>query len=75
MFLKEIGDILWKYWRKLGRVLGKINTTIILSIIYFITVTPIGLIKQVFTKNREPDSYWIDLPKQKHSLKDSYEQY
>ena len=66
---------LWKYWLKFGRILGRINTTVILSIIYYIAVTPTGLIKKIFTKKNDSDSYWIDIPEQKHSLEDNYQQY
>jgi len=77
MALKDIKilNTIWKYWRKFGKILGKINTTIILSIIYYIAVTPTGFIKKILTSKNEPDSYWIDLPKQKHDLLESYEQY
>ena len=66
---------LWEYWLKFGRVLGKIQTTIILSIIYYLVLSPIGIFKQVFSFKKKINSFWIDIPKQKHDLEESYQQY
>ncbi|BDA77160.1 hypothetical protein LPTSP3_g00900 [Leptospira kobayashii] len=40
----------WPYrlWMLIGEVLGWINTRIILSVIFFLLFTPIGLIKRLF---------------------------
>ncbi len=35
---------LWAFWKAFGNVLGHVQTTILLSIIYHIGVGPIGLI-------------------------------
>lgn len=35
-------------WMKIGLVLGKINGTILLSIVYIFVVTPIGWLKKAF---------------------------
>jgi len=66
---------LWHFWKKFGRILGKIQTTIILSIIYYFLVTPIGLFKKLISRKNKPTTYWITLPPQNHDLKKSYEQY
>ena len=34
----------YKIWMKVGGVLGRINTAIILSVVFFILFTPVGLI-------------------------------
>ena len=56
----------YKVWMKVGHVLGKVNSFLILSLIYFLVLTPIGIISKIFGKNSEkfrfrPDknSYWI----------------
>jgi hypothetical protein len=53
----------WPYrtWMFVGEILGWINTRIILSIIFFILFTPIGLLKKLFgqdsmKRNLEPES-------------------
>lgn len=66
---------LWEYWKKFGRILGKIQTTIILSLIYYLIVTPIGLIKKVFSPKQNLNTYWLDIPEQKHNLDEAYKQY
>lgn len=57
----------YKLWMKLGHVLGKINSTIILSLIFYIVLLPIALLKKMFTKESDKFSfktgaqtYWIN---------------
>lgn len=42
--------IVW-IWGKIAMVLGWINTKIILSAVFFIFLTPFGLLSRVFSKN------------------------
>ncbi len=35
-------------WMKIGEVLGWINTRIILGVIFYLLITPIGIIKKIF---------------------------
>lgn len=65
----------WEYWKKFGRILGKIQTTIILSIIYYIVITPFGLLKLLFSRKKKTGTYWLDIQAQKHNLKESFNQY
>lgn len=37
----------FKVWMKIGGVLGRINTAIILSVVFFILFTPIGLVMRL----------------------------
>lgn len=71
MFLNTI----WEYWKKFGKILGKIQTTIILAVIYFVVLSPIGLIKSIFTPKKQTGSYWLDLTDLKHNEEEAYEQY
>ncbi len=41
--------IVW-IWEKIGLVLGWINTKIILSLVFFIFLTPFGILSRIFTK-------------------------
>ena len=66
---------LWEYWKKFGKILGKINTTIILSVIYYLIISPIGLIKQLVTPKQRQNSYWLDIKPIKPTLEESYQQY
>lgn len=44
------GDVFIKYWFKIGGVMGKINGTILLSIIYFLILLPTSMLKRLFSK-------------------------
>lgn len=57
---------IYKVWMRLGAILGRINSFLILSIIFYCVVTPIGLVMRIFSKDSEKfayktakDSYWI----------------
>lgn len=55
-----------KVWFFLGQLLGSIVSPIILGFIFFLIITPTGLISRIFgrdelsLKRRNVDSYWID---------------
>lgn len=56
----------YKIWVKIGSILGRINSFLVLSIIFFFILTPIGLIARVFKgssmrlyNRRNKASYWI----------------
>jgi hypothetical protein len=52
-------------WMKIGHVLGRINTFLILSLIYYVVFTPTRLLLMLFSKERKfgfrtgAASYWI----------------
>jgi hypothetical protein len=54
-----------KAWITFGHVLGWINARIILGVVFFVVVTPIGLLLRLFGKDvlslrlRRSQSYWI----------------
>jgi hypothetical protein len=59
-------SILFKAWMKLGHFLGKINAVIILSVVYYVIVSPLGLAGRLFGVNsdkfkfkRDTLSYWV----------------
>lgn len=58
-----------KGWMSIGYILGIVISPIILSIMYFILITPFGLIRQIFgkdelvLKNKKLNSYWQDRKK------------
>lgn len=56
-----------RLWFHFGNLLGKIITPIVMGIIFFLTVTPIGLIRRIrhpdpLKQRFEPtqETYWID---------------
>ena len=54
-----------KYWIKLGELLGKIIAPIVMAIIFFLVLTPIGFMLKIFKKDvlrlalSKKKSYWI----------------
>jgi hypothetical protein len=71
---------LYKGWMAFGHVLGWINARIILGLVFFVVVTPIGLVMRLFGKDllrmRSPRSasYWIkrDQPLDPKSLRNQF---
>ncbi|MEX1185857.1 MAG: SxtJ family membrane protein [Gemmatimonadaceae bacterium] len=46
-------------WMKLGEAIGRVTTPILLAIVYYVVLTPTGLLRRAFTGRRAaPDSYW-----------------
>tara|TARA_B100000315_G_C14390486_1_gene501695 strand:+ start:444 stop:836 length:393 start_codon:yes stop_codon:yes gene_type:complete len=67
------------YWFKIGIFLGSIISPIVMGLIFFMVVTPIGLIMRLLgkdlikiNKNKLTSTYWIDRDKQKSSLKKQF---
>src|SRR5207244_8677553 len=56
-----------KLWLKFGLLLYKVMNPLILGLLFFITIAPIGLVMRLFGKDflrlkmdRQATSYWID---------------
>ena len=62
-------------WVKFGKILGKIVAPIVMGVIYFIIVTPIGLFLRLFGKDllqikfSKNNSYWIKREKNIGTMK------
>ena len=58
-------DVLNDLWIKFGELLGKIIAPIVMSIVFFLIVTPIGLVLKIVKKDllklkfNNDKSYWI----------------
>ena len=67
-----------KLWFKFGIFLGKIISPLIMGIIFFIVVTPIGLIMRLFGKDvlnlkyNKNHSYWIEKNGPKSKMKNQF---
>ena len=67
-----------KYWFKFGIILGKIISPIVMGVIFFLVVTPIGLIMRVLKKDilnlkfNELDTYWIEKKGPKSMMKNQF---
>jgi len=67
-----------KMWFKLGLFLGKIISPLIMGIIFFIVVTPIGIIMRLINKDllnlkyNKEKSYWIKKVGPKSKMKNQF---
>jgi hypothetical protein len=68
-----------KLWFKLGLALGSVVSPVVMALVYFTTVVPIGLImrlmgkdmlRQKFDKNAK--SYWIERDQPMGSMRDQF---
>jgi len=65
-------------WFKLGLFLGRIISPIIMGIIYFFVVTPIGLLMKLFQKNllnlkkKKSNTYWIKKDNKNNKMKNQF---
>ena len=67
-------DVLNDLWIKFGELLGKIIAPIVMSIVFFLIVTPIGLVLKIVKKDllklkfNNDKSYWIKKSKTIESM-------
>ncbi len=68
-----------KLWMKFGIYLGSIVAPIVMFVIYFLVITPTGIILRIFNKdilrlkkNSKKSSYWIKKDKSKNSMRKQY---
>ena len=67
-----------KLWFKFGLLLGKFVSPLIMMIIFFFVVTPIGILMRLFRKDilnlrfNKKDTYWIDKKGPKSIMKNQF---
>ena len=67
-----------KIWFKFGLLLGKLVSPLIMAIIFFLVVTPIGLLMRILNKDllnlkfNKSKSYWIKKNEQKSKMKNQF---
>ena len=67
-------DVLNDLWIKFGELLGKIIAPIVMSIVFFLIVTPIGLVLKIVKKDllklkfNNDKSYWVEKDKTIESM-------
>jgi hypothetical protein len=65
-------------WCKFGILLGNLISPIVMGLIFFIIVTPIGLLMRIFSKNflnlkkNNDNSYWVKTNNQKSKMKNQF---
>ena len=67
-----------RLWFKFGIILGKIISPIVMGVIFFLVVTPIGLIMRILKKDilnlkfNEQDTYWIEKKGPRSMMKNQF---
>ena len=67
-----------KIWFKFGVFLGKIISPIVMGLIFFLVVTPIGFLMRMLKKDilnlkfNKSNSYWIDKTEPKSKMKNQF---
>jgi len=67
-----------KIWFKFGILLGKIISPIVMSVIFFLVVTPIGILMRIVKKDllnlkiNNNKSYWIEKTEPKSKMKNQF---
>ena len=67
-----------KIWFKFGLMLGNFIAPIVMGIVYFMVVTPTGLIMKLFGKDllnlkkNNKDTYWIEKDNSNNDLKNQF---
>ena len=66
-----------KLWIKFGILLGKIISPIVMGLVFFFVVTPIGILVRVLKKDvmglkREASSYWINREDKVQTMKKQF---
>ena len=78
MLNSQILTPLNQIWFKLGIFLGKIVSPIVMGIIFFLVVTPTGLIMRILRKDilnlkyNQNKSYWIEKEGPKSKMKNQF---
>ena len=67
-----------KLWFKFGLILGKIISPLIMGIIFFVVVTPIGVVMRILKKDllnlkyNKKETYWIEKTGPKSKMKNQF---
>ena len=79
IFLPRVLIVPNKLWFIIGKLLGNIVSPIIILLLYFLTVTPTGIIMRLLGKdliglklNKSTKSYWIEREKSLDSMEDQF---
>ncbi|MGB2868669.1 MAG: SxtJ family membrane protein [Bacteroidota bacterium] len=78
--IRKIGSVLYRVWMAFARGLAVVNTTILLSIVYFILIGPMALVARILRKDplghrQTAVSAWKDKEPLAHTLEQSRHQF
>lgn len=67
----------WPFLKKILLFIGKVQTILLLTLIYYLIITPFGILSQLYSlvTKKKPTSYWSKREKNNKNLADFYKQY
>ena len=79
IFNSKLLSPLNKIWFKFGILLGSIVSPIVMGVVFFVVVTPVGMVMRFLNKDllklkmhKNIDSYWINRNKEKSTMKNQF---
>jgi|TARA_Y100000389_G_scaffold200317_1_gene240462 hypothetical protein len=78
IFNSKILSPLNKVWFKFGILLGKVISPVVMGLVFFLVVTPTGILMKIFRKDllnlkfNNNKSYWIDKKGPKSKMKNQF---
>ena len=78
IFNPKLLSPLTKLWIRLGEIIGKFISPIIIGLIFFLILTPIGLLMKLFKKDllnlkfSKKDTYWVQRKTKLNSMDKQY---
>jgi len=79
LFNSNLLSPLNKIWFRFGILLGKLISPFIMGVIFFLVVTPIGLIMKIIKKDllnlklrKDKETYWIEKTEPKSKMKNQF---
>ena len=70
---------LYSAWMRFAKVVGRFNSRVLLSLIFYLLIFPLSLLLKIFSKDRlrlqfakDMETYWLDRSQRKFE-KDRYE--
>ena len=78
IFNSKILSPLNKVWFKFGILLGKVISPVVMGLVFFLVVTPTGILMKIFRKDllnlkfNNNKSYWIDKRGPKSKMKNQF---
>lgn len=80
-FLKKIGSKLYGWWMAFARLLGTVNTILLLTLIYLLIIGPAWVVQRILRKDPlgrkipKEGSFWLEKPPLEHSLEETRHQF
>jgi hypothetical protein len=67
---EKLASLFVKWWMRLGKFMGDINSKIILTVLFLLIVSPTAFLRRLFTKEQtKRKSSWEDVTQEKSDFK------